>query len=226
MTCDGVRKRLDEFVDGTLAQAEARTVTEHLRDCAPCRAEADALRRLLAGARALPRGIEPARDLWPAIERRIGSGTVREGRFGWWPREVLGGHGLLAAAAVLVAVLGAVVGLLVLRETRRGPAAPGVTEPGTVTLAAAPAGAQDPAAEFARARTELRAALEVRRADLSPATREVIDRNLAVIERAAAEIEAAMADDPGNQTLRGLLLAVYRQEIELLLRAAALPAAS
>ena len=47
-----------------------------------------------------------------------------------------------------------------------------------------------------------------------------------MIEQAAAEIEAAVENDPGNQHLHGLLLAVYRQEIELLLRAAKLPAAS
>jgi hypothetical protein len=226
MTCDEVRERLDDFIDAVLAPTDARAVAEHLRGCASCRAEADGLRNLLAGARALGRGIEPARDLWPAIERQIAAGTVRRGRFGWWPGAALGGHALLAAAALLVAVLGTVVGLLVLRESRRGPAAPGAVDATAVTLAGAPAGEANAAEQFTRARAELRAALEARRAELSPATVEVIDRNLAVIERAAAEIETAMGDDPGNQHLRGLLLAVYRQEIELLLRAAKLPAAS
>jgi hypothetical protein len=226
MKCDEIRNRLDDFVDGALAVTEARAVTEHLQGCVSCRAEVAALRRLLADARVLPGGIEPARDLWPAIEQEIGAGNLRRGRFGAWPARVPGGHRLLAAAAVLVAVIGTAVGLLVLRETGGGPALPGTVDGGTVGLALAPAAAQDPAAEFARARAELRAALEARRAELSPATAAVIDRNLAVIERAAAEIETAMADDPGNQHLRGLLLAVYRQEIELLLRAAKLPAAS
>jgi hypothetical protein len=220
MKCDEIRDRLDDFVDAALAPAEADAVARHLEGCAACRAEERALRRVLDQARALPRGVEPANDLWPAIERQIRSGTVREGRFGQW---LLAGRPLLAVAAVLVAALGAVVGLLVVHETRRGPAA---AEPGAVRLAVAPAAAPDAAAEFTRARTELRAALEARRADLSPATRAVIDRNLGVIEQAAAEIETAMANDPGNQHLRGLLLAVYRQEIELLLRAAKLPAAS
>jgi len=226
MSCDEVLDRMDDFVDGTLAPADAAAVAQHLDGCAGCRAEERALRRLQTAARALPCGVEPANDLWPAIERQIRSGTVRDGRFGWWSGDAAGGRRLLAAAALLVAALGAVVGLLVVRETRRGPGAPGAAEGTAVTLAVAPAGETGAAAQFARARTELRAALEARRADLSPATREVIDRNLEVIEQAAAEIETAMANDPGNQHLHGLLLAVYQQEIELLLRAAKLPAAS
>jgi anti-sigma factor RsiW len=223
MRCDEVRELLDDYVDAALGAAERDAVARHLDGCPSCRAEEHALRRLLERARALPREAAPARDLWPAIEREIGAGTVRRGHFGWWSGDVGGGRRLLAAAAVLVAALGAAVGLLVVRETRRGPVAAG---PGTVSLAVAPAAAPDAAAEFARARTELRATLEARRADLSPATREVIDRNLAVIEQAATEIATAMANDPGNEHLRGLLLAVYGQEIELLLRAAKLPAAS
>jgi len=226
MTCDEVRERLDDFVDAALAPADARAVTEHLAGCASCRAVADGLHRLLGDARELPREVAPARDLWPAIERRIAGGVLREGRFVWWSPGVPGGRRLLAAAALIVATLGAVVGLLVVRESRRG-AAPTVGElPVAAESAGTLAGDAAAAEQFTRARAELRAALEGRRAELSPATIEVIDRNLAVIERAAAEIEAAMANDPGNQTLRGLLLAVYRQEIELLLRAAKLPAAS
>ena len=226
MRCDEVRNRLDGYLDGLLAATERAAVAGHLEGCPACRSDERALRRVVDGARALPREVAPARDLWPAIERRIAAGTVREGRFGWWAGDAPAGRRLLAAAAVLVAALGVVVGLLVVRETRRGPASPGAAEPGSVSLALAPAAEQDAAADFVRARAELRAALEARRGDLSPATREVVDRNLAVIEQAAAEIEAAVENDPGNQHLRGLLLAVYRQEIELLLRAAKLPAAS
>ena len=226
MRCDDVRNRLDEYLDGVLAATERAAVTDHLGGCSACRAEERALRRVVDAARSLPLEVAPARDLWPWIERRIGESTVRRGRFGWRGDDEAGGRRLLAAAAVLIAALGAVVGLLVVRESGRGPAAPGVGEPSTVSLAVEPAAVQSTAANFARARAELRTALEARRADLSPATREVVDRNLAVIEQAAAEIEAAVENDPGNQHLRGLLLAVYRQEIELLLRAAKLPAAS
>ena len=226
MRCEEVRERLDEFVDAALAPTAARAVTEHLRGCASCRAEADSLRRLLATARALPREVAPARDLWPAIEQQIATSTVRAGRFGWWSAGTAGGRRLLAAAALLVAALGTVVGLLVVREVRRGEGPTAGDQPTVVTLAGAPGSDAAAAEQFARARVELRAALEARRGELSPATVDVIDHNLAVIERAAAEIETAMANDPGNQRLHGLLLAVYRQEIELLLRAAKLPAAS
>jgi hypothetical protein len=226
MRCDEVHNRLDEYLDGVLTATERAAVAGHLEGCAACRSDERALRRVVDGARGLPAEVAPARDLWPAIERQITGATVRQGWFGRSDDQAAGGRRLIAAAAVLVAALGAVVGLLIVRESGRAGAGRGVGEPGTISMAVEPAMQEGGAEEFVRARTELRAVLEARRADLSPATREVIDRNLAVIEQAASEIETAMANDPGNQHLRGLLLAVYRQEIELLLRAAKLPAAS
>ena len=63
MNCDDVRDRLDDYVDGELAQAERTVVAGHLSDCSACREQERRLRGLLAKAAALPEELTPAREL-------------------------------------------------------------------------------------------------------------------------------------------------------------------
>ncbi|MGH7568939.1 MAG: hypothetical protein ACREL9_08225 [Gemmatimonadales bacterium] len=72
---------------------------QHLADCAPCRAELDAVYQRVAALKALP-ALRPARDRWPAVRA-----LVRERRRG--RRRTWAAWGSLAAAA-------AVAGLVVL----------------------------------------------------------------------------------------------------------------
>ncbi len=51
--------------------------------------------------------------------------------------------------------------------------------------------------------------------ELQPATREAIAKNLAVIQTAADEIDAALAKDPASGMLKGLLAGAYKQELQL-----------
>jgi hypothetical protein len=50
---------------------------------------------------------------------------------------------------------------------------------------------------------------------LSPKTRETVIANLAVIQRAADEIDAALAQDPASGLLNQLLVGAYQQELQL-----------
>jgi hypothetical protein len=50
---------------------------------------------------------------------------------------------------------------------------------------------------------------------LSPQTREAVIANLAVIQRAADEIDAALVQDPASGLLNELLVGAYRQELQL-----------
>jgi hypothetical protein len=52
-------------------------------------------------------------------------------------------------------------------------------------------------------------------ATLKPETREAIVRNLAVMQAAADEIDAALAKDPGSGMLQGMLAGTYKQELQL-----------
>ncbi len=51
--------RLNEYADGTLADRDRAGVEAHLAECAGCRAAVAQLRDLVAGARTLPRSVEP-----------------------------------------------------------------------------------------------------------------------------------------------------------------------
>src|SRR5260370_9921142 len=63
--------RLSEYVDGELGVADARALEAHLASCGDCRATLEALRRVVARARALD-DRAPEADLWPEVATRIG----------------------------------------------------------------------------------------------------------------------------------------------------------
>lgn len=214
MRCEEVDLLLDDYLDGTLAEGDAAAVAAHLERCEACRTIAADLRSILHDAGALS-GIEPARDLWPEIERVVGSrkwlGLGSVTRFRQAPR----GRALLAAAAMLVVGAGAVlVGMAIGR--RSVPAAPSAAAGRGAILAAASADVGSARAGLDAARAQLRAALQAQRARFSPATFKVIEHNLAVIDEAARQIEKALSADPGNPGLEQLLMATYRQEIDML----------
>ena len=50
---------------------------------------------------------------------------------------------------------------------------------------------------------------------LRPETREAIVKNMAVMQEAADEIDAALARDPASGMLRGMLVGTYKQELQL-----------
>jgi hypothetical protein len=62
------------------------------------------------------------------------------------------------------------------------------------------------------------AALETRRTALSPETSAAIDENLRVIDRALAEVRAALERDPSGPRLGRMLASTYEKKIETLQR--------
>ncbi len=220
MNCREFEARLDEFLDGELPEEGRRAAVEHRDRCPACRTAAAELSALLQRAAELPGEVDSGRDLWPAVADRIarrrgGQNPFRShGRFRW--RRV---GALAAAAALLVAASSVITAALV---SRRAPS------PRTPTAAApATAGALQLAqarGTYEAARAQLLAALAARRGSLSPATLKVLSNNLAIIDAAVREMEAALARDPGNRELPALLVTAYRQEIDVLRRATGIPA--
>ncbi len=213
MNCEEFEALLDDFVDGALSETKRRAAVAHRNGCPACRAAEARMSAVLAKVASLPRGLEPGRDLWPGVAARLGERNVLRRavggarRFGW-PR--LGA--LAAAAAVLVAVSSVVTAVFL---AGRAPA------PGRFEVASGVTSASlhlDQArGTYEAARAQLLAALAARRGSQSPATLKVIKDNNALMER-------ALAHDPGNQELPALLVTAYRQEIDLLQRAAQIPA--
>lgn len=153
----------------------------------------------------LAREIEPHRDLWPGIRRRLdgSDARARESARGDWARW-LGFAGWAVAAAALV--------LAFQLPGREGPAQVARTDPNPLTAMNLPI--DQVQANRKNARVQLRRVLLEDRS-ISTETRRTIERNLATIDQALREIQQALAEDPGNATLYRLLHATYRQEAEI-----------
>lgn len=166
---------------------------------------------LLARAADLPKDIAPPRDLWPAIAARLTATPQRAGA------RAPGWLGALAAGFVIAAV-SALLTWGLMREPDR-PAGPELAA-GRATAAAEVVPVQyGPnsalgASELAT-RDELLVQFRERLDELSPQTREAVVKNLAVIQRAVDEIDAALAQDPASGLLNELLLGAYKQELQL-----------
>jgi anti-sigma-K factor RskA len=193
--CDTILALLDEYLDGTLAADEQTRVSAHLGACERCRREAEAIRALLARTSTLPRSVLPGRELWSGIAERIRGSTVRRhnGATRWRVPAVA----LQAAAAIGLILLGA--GLATTWQHR-------------------PAGSRFTAeqARYAAASTALAEHLAREPGNLAPATRAVVERNLAIVDAAIREAEAALLRDPGSQALEQMLVARYEQRLALL----------
>ncbi len=215
MTCHDVRERLDDHVDGALAAAESAALALHLAGCAACRGEERSLRALLAGAASLPRERTPERELWPGIAARLGTNLVAFPRRAalWRPAT------LAAAAAVLVALSSAVTWRIAQpRPTRvaveREPGAPHVT---LVSLTPV-ADLLEAEKEYARATSELVAAIEARRGSLPPETLVAVEQNLRAIDEALLSLREALQSEPGNDDLTQLLAATHKRKLDTLRR--------
>lgn len=66
-----------------------------------------------------------------------------------------------------------------------------------------------------KARDELLVQFRQRLNEMPPETRETVVKNLAIIQRAADEIDAALAQDPASGLLNGLLLSTYQEELQI-----------
>jgi hypothetical protein len=165
---------------------------------------------LLAKAAELPKEIEPAHDLWPGIAARL-SEAPRESRprnFGW-PAAL--------AAGFVVASVSALLTWGLLRDSgpaARVPVAATQTEVSAIVPVSYGPNSGITSNELA-VRDELLAQFREKFGQLKPETRDAIVKNLAVMQKAADEIDAALAKDPASGMLKGFLVGTYKQELQL-----------
>jgi hypothetical protein len=216
MTCHELDERLDDWVDGAIAEAEGRDVESHLTGCASCREAERQLRQLLAHAAALPRSVAPPRDLWPGIAERIERSSAWSAfTTSWQPMA------LAAAAAVVLgiaawfwngasptAVRTVAMPSASATASLRNVTATGVADP---VLAAAARNYEDAAAKLLEA-------LQQRRAVLSPEDLARVEANLEVIDRALEEVRQALVKDPESPELNRMLVATHRKKVDVLRR--------
>ncbi len=222
-------ERLSEYLDGGLSEARHAEVKAHLDGCASCRGVLKDLESVVRRAGELG-PVAPPADLWPHIRERIAwtgtplrveSGSGRSGA-GKGRRPVSLTHA--AAAAVLLSVFSAGSTWIVLRGSDNQPApASQAAAPGQDTrLALVSAGIPE---ELSRELELLEQTLVASQAKLNPTTRNIVERNLAIIDQAIRESLEALAAEPSDPFLEGHLEAQLRRKVRVLRTVTGLSAA-
>jgi anti-sigma factor RsiW len=228
-THDSYTDRLSDYLDEEdLPARERDAIAAHLEQCEPCRRTLDELRKVAAQAAALE-DTPPMTELWPGVVARL-EPRPRRG-FTLFRRDTPSRRfsftlPQLAAASVLIALAsGAVAWSIGIRSTRsREPERVVATSPSQSEASPertiATVGLAD--AQYDAAVAELQRALDKGRGHLDPATIQILEQNLTIIDRAIADAQRAVADDPGNTYLTTHLVEARRKKIDLLRRATAL----
>ncbi|MGH7573180.1 MAG: anti-sigma factor family protein, partial [Gemmatimonadota bacterium] len=216
-------ERLSAWIDGDLDPAERERVERHVAGCAECAAVLAGLERVVASARKIE-DREPATDLWPGIEGRLGArrpavvpidaaGPRVRRRFSFTVPQ-------LAAAAIAIIVVSSAV----VWWANPGPSDVALDERGgrVGTIAPGPQGIpvafeEDPA--YTDALADLERAFESSRDRLRPETVATVERNLAIIDEAIRQTLEALAADPGSTFLYDHLERSRRQKLEVLRQA-------
>lgn len=191
MNCHESRILLDRIVRDELTASEMESLTRHSEACSECAVDLAAALAVRRHAADLPMARQPARDLWPLVERRI---VRRSPSYRW-----------LAVAATILVVLSSAITLVITRSPAQ----------------TAARGDRGDAVAFVEASylaesRSLERTLETERDRLSPETIRTLERNLAIIDAAIRDSRAALERDPGNRDLRILLEASHEQRIALL----------
>lgn len=216
--------RLSEYLDGELSVGERQELEAHLAGCEECAATLEELRRVVERAKTLE-DRPPAGNLWPGIAQRIGAApgeevvedleAHRRSKVAQLRRRRLSfSLPQLAAASIALMMLSAGTAWMVSRSSDVGQQAPN----GTVGQPAPGAGFT--ASSYDAAIVELERIIDESRDRLDTVTVRVIAENLMIIDRAIAEAQRALAEDPASDYLNEYLAATKRQKLEFLMRAA------
>ena len=214
------------------------TNERHRDRCAMCAAAWEDLERISRAARALPT-LTPSRDLWAGIDARLSAtrpGAVTPGtnaptvraRRGWY---AVPAFRLAAAASLLIAATATLTWQVATRSAAdTGPFALSTDESvnGRAGEPGAASGSREASYEsdfgdMDREIRSLEALVATQHGQLDPATVTVLERNLAVIDRAIAESRAAFLRDPASRFLATQLTRRYTSKLTLLRDMAKLP---
>jgi hypothetical protein len=174
---------------------------------------------LLSRVAGLPKSIEPARDLWAGIRSEIEKPAPAAAAA---PR-----HGLPWSWALAAGVTVASVSVLFSWMAVKSPGSEPVQ---MAAVAPTPVESLQPVSygsyarlgpEYVETRAEMLEMFRARLATLPDDVRLRVEQDLATIQKAADDIDAALASDPSSQLLNRLLLSTYQEELRLYTRVAA-----
>lgn len=209
MNCRRVLRLVEDYLDCLLPPRRGARLEAHLGACPSCRRALEETIALRTRLGALPRSFAPERELWSGIRQRLPKRRVRSIPLFRPLRPVPLG----AAACVLVLVL---LALVTLRPQGRSllarrPAGIGAEHP-----AASLRDFQAIEADYRQVREALLSALGSRLDGVDPGLADLVEANLAAIDRSVAEIEKALRKYPGKRELLLLLAAANSRRLDVL----------
>jgi anti-sigma factor RsiW len=110
MACDAWREKLDAYLDGELASADAAELGAHMRTCGSCAADALERVQLKRSVAAAGKRFEPSAELRAKITKIAGTKPQRQSSWGWR---------MLLLPAMLVIILSVGVDFYMSRESSR-----------------------------------------------------------------------------------------------------------
>lgn len=222
MTCETYRQSLEALLDGDLDPARREALEAHLATCEACRALTADLQQIRQVAGTLERHAPP-RDAWkrlsaelakePAFQQAAAS-AAKAARVPHWTWSAL------AAAASLAVIVGG--GLFVLKTwTTPTPqqANAGIGSGNAESrrlVESVESELQQAADHYKKAIEGLQAVANAPDSPLDPETTATLHANMAVIDKAIDESQAALSAQPESQVAQQSLFEAFRRKVSLL----------
>ncbi len=174
---------------------------------------------VLARVATLPESVEPSRDLWPAIRAQLEAQPAQ--------KAAPASSGLSWSWALAAGIAVASVSVLFTWMAVKAPDEAAVQ---VAALSPTPVEALQPVSwgqyarlgpEYVETRAEMLELFRTRLSTLPDDVRLRVEGDLAAIQKAADDIDAALAQDPSSRLLNRLLLSTYQEEMRLYTRVAA-----
>lgn len=205
-----VQSQLSLYVDGQLDAAERAAVAAHLEGCDACRGVARDLERVRSAARSLG-PMTPPDHVWLEVAGQIHLSTGRKTDRPAAPRRAALRQWIGLAAALVVITIGA---YFFLRATP-APTAPGNAKADDPVQAIA----EDLALatqHYEKAISQLDELAKSSGGALDPTIAQVLQQNLAAVDKAIDESRGAVKSTPDNVTARESLIEALRRKVDVL----------
>ncbi|MBL0169992.1 MAG: zf-HC2 domain-containing protein [Gemmatimonadaceae bacterium] len=225
--CTRFDDRLMAYLENELDAPERAWMREHQSACATCCATLRDVEQLIQAAAGLP-AIAPSRDLWAGIASRLdtpivplaGRATRTSSVAPPAPRRGLSVRFLAVAATVLVAVTSTITWQVAARRAAVQSAL--ASGPARVTDTSLIVPVVNADVTYEREIAALRAIVSERFGELDSTTVSVLQRNLAIIDKAIADSRTALEKAPNSRVLSVTLNRALEAKLSLMRRVALL----
>jgi anti-sigma factor RsiW len=222
MTCETFRQSLEALLDGDLDPTRREAFEAHLATCDACRALTADLQQIRQVAGTLERHAPP-RDAWKRLSAQLAqespfqqaaaaAATSKASSVSHWTWSAL------AAAASLAIIVGG--GLFVLKTwTTPAPQQAGVGSGNAESrrlVESVESELQQAADHYKKAIEGLQAVANAPDSPLDPETTATLHANMAVIDKAIDESQAALSSQPESQVAQQSLFEAFRRKVSLL----------